>query len=262
MTETLTIRSIFYRDAPSNYQTPDHTHEGNWQWYLVRHGDVTQTIDGTTYELAAGDSILIPPRAVRSPRCTGMAPSYTMAIFHPGPITLWPLAKQILPIHQPTNFEELIKELAHPEDGYAELVVNVVFTRLLIGHVREHRESADKATTEASLNELSENDLCQRAIAFMRAQMHEPISRNDIAAAVHYSEPHFARVFKRIMGVTPGHYLSNLRLERAKLFLRSSTLSIGQIALEVGFQSFSHFTQLFKKEVGSSPSSYRKGDLP
>ena len=130
----------------------------------------------------------------------GVAPSYVMATFDPSTIALSALTNMVLTIQQAINFEELIAELAHPADGYAELLVQAIFTRLLIDHVRTHRQSTDRMITESSLNERSENEICQRAIAFMRAHMHEPISRGDIAAAVHYCEPHFARVFKRHMG--------------------------------------------------------------
>lgn len=257
VSEFLQIHSIHYRDAPSTYHINNHYHTGQWQWYMVRHGEVVHTIEDQPYTIEEGHGIFIPPGAKRSPRSVSHGPSYLVVVFTVERLNLEPMSCHIAPICDETLFAQLIQELNEPIDGNADTMMEALLMQMLIKQLRAHRgTSASQAPSEAG-GGLMQQDLCARAISFMRSHLHQSISRADIASAVHYSDPHFARVFRQTMGVSPGHYLSELRIERAKLFLTTSTLSISQIALEVGFQSFSHFTQLFKQRTGQSPSAFR-----
>ena len=145
-----------------------------------------------------------------------------------------------------------------PADAHAQLLIESLAIQLLISTLRFNHGNVQNEVERQQPTTINNRQIALQAIAYMQANMHQSISRAHLAAAVHCSEPHFARIFKSAMGTTPGNYLTSLRLDRAKQFLGRSSLSISQIALEVGFQSFSHFTQLFRKEVGLSPSEYRK----
>jgi len=68
---------------------------------------------------------------------------------------------------------------------------------------------------------------------------------------------HFCRKFKMETGVTFVDYLNCIRIERAKILLRNSSLRVSEIAFEVGFQSLTHFNRTFRKLVRSSPTEYR-----
>jgi transcriptional regulator GlxA family with amidase domain len=92
----------------------------------------------------------------------------------------------------------------------------------------------------------------------MRLNLHRPLRRGEIAAAVHLSEPHLARIFRSATGRSVVQRLTELRVAIAKSLLLESTLSVGQIAGEVGIISFSHFARTFKSQVGVSPGDYRR----
>ncbi len=64
--------------------------------------------------------------------------------------------------------------------------------------------------------------------------------------------------FKRYTGFTPANYLMQIRIKQAKLLLKTSNNSIEEIATQVGFNDAGHFSQIFKKEVGTTPLKYRK----
>ena len=99
----------------------------------------------------------------------------------------------------------------------------------------------------------------RRAIEFMHDNYSRELGLEEIAQAAYLSEYHFARLFKRIAGVTPHSYLANLRLERARELLTTTTRPISEIAGMVGYQSQSHFTKAFKAVTGLTPGSYREG---
>lgn len=68
----------------------------------------------------------------------------------------------------------------------------------------------------------------------------------------------FKRDFWEAFTDTPRHWIANRRLDQARLLLTGSNLQVGEVCLQVGFDSFSHFSFLFKKKFGISPSSFKK----
>ena len=84
----------------------------------------------------------------------------------------------------------------------------------------------------------------------------ENINLDKIAAKAHASKFHFIRLFKKIYGKTPHQYLTFVRIERAKEFLKSD-MAVHHVCYSVGFESISSFTDLFKKMVGYSPSVFQ-----
>lgn len=72
----------------------------------------------------------------------------------------------------------------------------------------------------------------------------------------------FAERFRRLVGQAPMHYLTQWRIQRARLLLQESDLSIERIAAAVGYQSPAAFARAFRKITGQSPGSIRRGAGP
>lgn len=79
-----------------------------------------------------------------------------------------------------------------------------------------------------------------------------------IAAQSSISEIYFRRLFTEIYGLSPKKYMIMLRLNRAKELLEGGTLSVSEIAEDVGFGDVYSFCKTFRKEVGSTPTEYKK----
>jgi AraC-like DNA-binding protein len=86
----------------------------------------------------------------------------------------------------------------------------------------------------------------------------EKLALSDIAAAVGIHPAHLAREFRRRHGCTVGDYLRVLRLERAGRELAASDHPIVEIALASGYFDQSHFSTAFKRQMGMTPSEFRK----
>jgi len=65
------------------------------------------------------------------------------------------------------------------------------------------------------------------------------------------------RRFKNALGKTPLDYLQEIRINTAKDLLKTSNLSISEIADKVGYQDTGYFTTLFKKKLATTPNAYR-----
>ena len=93
------------------------------------------------------------------------------------------------------------------------------------------------------------------AIAFMKQEMHRPLTVRGLAEAVSMSESGFAHLFKETTGVPPLQFLKQMRLEHARKFLLSGS-NVSEAADSVGYSSLSHFTSEFKRHFGESPKAY------
>jgi AraC family transcriptional regulator len=96
-----------------------------------------------------------------------------------------------------------------------------------------------------------------RAIELMSERYSEPLTMNELAASVFVSTFHFSRIFAKATGVTPGRYLTAVRMVEAKRLLLTTTMTVSDIVCTVGYSSVGTFTTRFTQAVGMSPARYR-----
>ena len=68
----------------------------------------------------------------------------------------------------------------------------------------------------------------------------------------------FLSFFKRRTGTTINQYLTNLRIEQAKLLLRDNSLKLYHVADQVGYEDAAYFARIFKNQTGMTPFEYRE----
>ncbi|MFY1698604.1 helix-turn-helix domain-containing protein [Solwaraspora sp. WMMA2101] len=98
----------------------------------------------------------------------------------------------------------------------------------------------------------------ERVIEYMQENLGEQLTVDDMARAALFSKFHFSRAFQRVTGVSPGRFLSALRLQRAKHLLLSTSLKVADISIQVGYASVGTFSSRFSRSVGLSPTAYRR----
>jgi len=116
--------------------------------------------------------------------------------------------------------------------------------------------SSEPATNKTRLNK--DNKYINKAIQYMQEYYGSNISINDICSLIYLSPCHFKRVFKDYTGQTPYQYLMRIRLEKAKEILYDKEISIEEVAKLCGFVNSGHFSTVFKRVIGMSPSEFRK----
>ncbi|HEX8053045.1 MAG TPA: helix-turn-helix domain-containing protein [Thermoleophilaceae bacterium] len=135
------------------------------------------------------------------------------------------------------------------------------------GEPRLHPEPArnGRATAAAATVDLLRRrpgdlpDQIKRAVEYIRANFAKgPLPLDDVAREAHMSRYHFSRTFKRVTGVRFIEYVTRLRLARACALLAESEQTITAVALAVGYQDLRPFERTFKKEIGYTPSQYRR----
>ena len=102
------------------------------------------------------------------------------------------------------------------------------------------------------------NSAHERAIRFIYEKYSEPLSLADIANSAIVSRFHFCRTFKDAIGVTPGRYLSAIRIYQAKRMLLNTRMNVTDIAFAVGYNSLGSFSNHFTDSVGLAPGRFRR----
>ncbi|MBL1087395.1 helix-turn-helix transcriptional regulator [Streptomyces actinomycinicus] len=103
--------------------------------------------------------------------------------------------------------------------------------------------------------------LVQHAVTTIRERFWEPLTLDELARSAMVSKYYFLRLFTRVTGVTPGRFLCAVRLQEAKRLLLSTSLTVADISVRVGYSSTGSFTRRFTEWVGLSPTQYRKLSL-
>ena len=97
----------------------------------------------------------------------------------------------------------------------------------------------------------------EQAKEMLHEHSSETISLGDIARAVDIHPVHLAREFRRFYGCTLGEYLRGLRIQFACRKLSTSNMPLVEIALAAGFSHQAHFSRLFKRHIGMTPTEFR-----
>lgn len=203
-------------------------------------------------------------------------------IFEEGSLIYFPL-KSIHSIHvsddtyfRKINFTILDRESDEeivfsefPTVIYANTPKNVVeMTRRACEVFKNHRPGYSAQVTGILCNLLSEvsGDLSLKsrksviddAVGIMNENLAENFSITQLSDICNISPAHFRRLFKAQFDMTPTQYRNSIRISKAKMLLRTSSLSISEIAFFLGFESEYYFSRVFKKYTGISPSEYKR----
>jgi AraC family transcriptional regulator of adaptative response / methylphosphotriester-DNA alkyltransferase methyltransferase len=102
-----------------------------------------------------------------------------------------------------------------------------------------------------------DKELAERLTQLIDECYHEPLTLQEMASRLFVSPFYLQKCFSRIKHMSPAKYLTLKRVECAKHLLAESQETITSIALQVGFRSSAHFSSVFHKETGHSPTGYR-----
>lgn len=98
----------------------------------------------------------------------------------------------------------------------------------------------------------------RNSVKLMQQNVNERVALDSIARNSGLSRPHFYKLFRQQVGITPNIFLNTLRMENAIDRLTTSQDAVTEIGLDLGFSSQASFTRFFIANVGIAPSDYRR----
>jgi len=128
-----------------------------------------------------------------------------------------------------------------------------------------HSESSHTLKTYRFLNLLLKlaqpkykNPVVLQIVDYINNSFTQNISLDDLCNKFNFSKNHIIRLFNEDVGTTPVKYINSLRLNRANHLMESTAASLEAIAIDCGFNNYSHFYNLFYSKNKTSPTRYRK----
>lgn len=147
-------------------------------------------------------------------------------------------------------FEMIIQELMFKKRGYFQLS-NLKGQELVFELSRACQKLSDK-------KEGKQWERLEKLIARIHLEYHKPLKVEALAREYGASSEWFIKIYTKYTGMTPKHYINELRMNHARELLLDTDDTIGKIAVTCGFQNPLYFSNYFQKRYHMSPSEYRE----
>ncbi len=265
--------AVFSRDYKANTQLSNfgplsHNHK-EFEVLYVLDGEAVCYIDSIEYKIKKGDMIIIAPYLIH--RLLIIAASdfvhrcmcFDLDVIHDKALCESLEAGIILPmpfISRKESFSETLgnyivkahsaaTEKAHGWELSVIGNLSLFFSCLLEHGLFERKRNTSK-----------HNDFCCKVMNYIDENYTRSITSADAAASLFMNNSYFCRKFKDSFGFCFQKYLEMYRIEKAKLLLISTDMSVSDISVSTGFASFSYFSKTFKTYFSRTPTQYR-GDF-
>ncbi|MEK8213199.1 MULTISPECIES: helix-turn-helix domain-containing protein [unclassified Paenibacillus] len=256
-------------------QHPNRNRMGKFDLIIVEQGTLFIGEDEKEWEVAAGHTLLLLPdryhyavkpceeittfvwihfhtvgewiEAGGDPVYAGREAHFQQFLTHPYTIRV----PQFGPLPDPferSGQAELLLQLSRDRRSSAVWQQQRIFEEML--------RMMDLAQQDAAGSHAAE--IAEQTESYIRNHYAEALTNGSLADVLHFHYNYLARCMKRVYGLTPMEYLTDYRLEQAKLLLLKTEIPISGIAERTGFESAAYFSRRFARKVGISPLRFRK----
>ncbi|MCR9081996.1 AraC family transcriptional regulator [Algoriphagus sp. NF] len=143
-----------------------------------------------------------------------------------------------------------VKERSKEKDLIASLALKELLIRLNQTQAREMLQKTYK--------ELSSGNRLAHVVDFIKKNIRENLTLEQLASQACMSKAHFVRTFKQELGQTPVEFILSERLKLARYYLQIGGFQVKEVAVMSGFNSIGYFIRAFKQEYGTTPKSFQK----
>ena len=153
------------------------------------------------------------------------------------------------------HLQKLITLYASSNSLFSAANINVALMNLML-YILDHTE-AEHGFSEPQL----QNSYVAYTLNYIREHFTQKIRQEDIALQLHISVRYLSKIFKNYMGVTLSNYINIYRINRSIELMQNTSLTLTEIALQVGFKDSQHYSKVFMNVINPTPSHYRKAIL-
>lgn len=242
---------------------------GDFELIYVIDGESFITIGDQNYHCNAGDIILIPPFTKHKILSSRVNPHNNYWIH----FDVYPFYKQndfigALMFHGKTKmsigvlddlmtlYTLLDKEVNESKMG-SRIFVNTLLTQIFISIMRTNKASLAYENNEIISNN-TEVDIINKSTNIIKNNISSNLKLEDICKEIHISESYLYKAFMKVLKMSPKIFIRLYKVKQAEQLLKSSDLSIKEIAEKVGFSSSNYFSNVFKEFYSMSPREYIK----
>ena len=258
----------------SRSSTPEAAHSHDFcEIALMLSGEGHFVVDGKWCTVKKGDVLLLNPGTVH--QCTYSSPLSPLVEFYisftdirlrgmernqirfPGrELLLHPAEKTFVLLSR------LCAQIQAESQGRQPgryFMLKAYVTQMILLLYREQAAAPSAQGAGYEFESTNKRYVVEQIVDYLDNHYNEKISLDQIARNMYLSPFYISKIFKSETGDTPINHLIRVRMEKArKLLDQNKNASIQDIAICVGYDDAYHFSKLFKKHFGQSPSQYRK----
>ena len=264
-----------HHDKDGFYSVATHWHE-ELEWIYAEVGVLELMVHGKPYTLQAGEFCFVNAEELHEIRSEGESLHHAI-VFRAEfldferydtcehqfirPITnrtlAFPTLSRDLPQEPREKVGQCLREVITCYHGKPPCYA--LHIKILIFQVRELLYQAQAFTDVAhSTREEETWTKLKRVMRYMKANHAQPLTLQELAQQAYLSPAYFCHFFHKATGMSPIAFLNSYRIQRAAQMLAEQDTSIGQIAMEVGFDNQSYFIRKFREYKRVSPREYRR----
>lgn len=227
--------------------------------YFLLDGKCTYFIDNRTYQVSAGDLVLIPAGIIHNTQYS-MSNTYSRMLiycsdyFIPESVhndfsnTVCIYHNHEIKDRIYSIFTDIEKDYTSP-DQYSIDNIQGLMNNLFILIARYPNEISDTS---------GNNEYIEKAVNYIRKNFGTKLSLTDVAEVCAISSEHMSRIFKRETGFGFSEYLTLVRLQHAEYLIKNKNHTITEVSHRCGFEDSNYFSYVFKKKYGISPREMKK----
>ncbi len=272
------FHSIYYFELDKHFSHLPEKHNF-WELVYVDYGSVNAIVDGAGCALTKGQVIFHQPMELHSHIANQQnasnvvvisfsCDSPAMSFFNRKIFSLGKSGQKILSLFlaEATNAlgqlcgdynNKSPLDFSKAKPGAVQLM-QCYLVELLFSLIRSEEGSVEAVKTTQESRRLAESSLVDSVQQYIQAQLRLTPSLPLLCREFSVSRTYLCGIFRECTNTSPVDYWISLKIRKAKLLIREENWNITQIAEYLGYSSIHHFSRMFKKVAGMSPSDYRK----
>lgn len=250
-----------------------------WEMVYVDVGEIIAVTNGVGCELESGRVIFHEPGEIHAHISNNrvsnnmLVISFTshseaMSFFRRKTFTLGKTEKTLLKLF----IGEAKNALGSIPDDYAQRddlsfaaarpcsvqLMECYFTELLLQLLRSGDETFENIHQTKTTRIIAENSISEMIKDYMEKKLYSDLNLSELCAHFLIGKSQLSKIFAENCGKSPMAYYTDMKMGEAKRLLRENELTVSEISHKLGYPSIHAFSRSFKKNVGASPTDYKK----
>jgi len=253
------IHTFFYQEKERGFVFKGEKHDF-WELTYVDRGEMYNVVDGVCHKLVQGGIMIFAPGQFHSQYSDKNINVCFVTISFSMENVDEELFKDSIFMADGEIKSLIGKMLAERDMGriFAQDLILCYLKEIIISLARVKRFERVVKKAFAPVKQNIELSIIDSAENFIKQNISRRITISDVAASIPISVGYLSALFKKNVGVTLNGYITDKKMEVAKVYIREGRFTFTQISNMVGYNNVHYFSSSFKKHFGITPSTYKK----
>lgn len=253
------IFTCFYQVRKSNYTFPGESHD-YYELTYIDHGTLDTAVDGQQFRLQKYDLILYYPGQFHTQSTDSQSTcSYLTITFDMKNSLQGDLKNRVF--HTRKDIYQVLSEFMKciQTEGYLNSELTLLYLKQVLILLFQFDDKEEEQSTAGNpMQEHYESTLLNEILVFINNNVYKAFTVEDLCMKFSISRSSLQNLFKTNIHITPKQYISNVKLNQAKVMIHEHKRTISEISDILGFTSIHYFSRKFKLQYGMSPTEYAK----